>query len=231
MKFAPALEKATLIKRYKRFLADIDSTRGPLTVHCANTGAMTGCGEPGDSIWYRYDPSPKKKLPGSWELTEKDGQLICINTARANALVKEALAANRISAFSWAEQIDAEQADGHGSRMDFLLTAGSRRCWLEVKSVTLHRGQGLGAFPDAVSERARKHLSALAEKVRAGDEAALLFVVMHSGIDRVSAAADIDPAYTEALAQARLAGVQVLAMGASISPQQMTLDRVVKVVN
>ncbi|EKE73683.1 DNA/RNA nuclease SfsA [Gallaecimonas xiamenensis] len=230
MKFQPPLERATLIRRYKRFLADIDSPRGELTIHCANTGAMTGCGDSGDSIWYRYDPSPKKKLVGSWELTEKDGHLICINTARANSLVKEALAEGSIEELAWADKVLPEQADGHGSRVDFVLEGQGRRLWLEVKSVTLHLGDGLGAFPDAKSQRALKHLDALVAKVQAGEEAALLFTVLHTGIDKVQAASHIDPAYAQRLTEVVQAGVKVLARKARIDKDTMVLDRPVKVV-
>ncbi|WKE66311.1 DNA/RNA nuclease SfsA [Gallaecimonas kandeliae] len=230
MKFQPPLERATLQKRYKRFLADIDGERGQLTIHCANTGAMTGCGETGDTIWYRHDPSPRKKLPGSWELTEKDGDLICINTARANALVKEALQAGRIKELAWAERILPEQPDGAGSRVDFLLEGQSRRLWLEVKSVTLHLGDGMGAFPDAVSQRALKHLDALAAKVEAGEEAALLFTVMHTGITQVRAAEHIDPVYAQRLKEVIQRGVKVLAYKARITTEGMDLDKAVKVV-
>lgn len=230
MKFQPPLEKALLLKRYKRFLADIDSDRGALTVHCANTGAMTGCGDSGDTIWYRYDPSPKKKLPGSWELTEKDGNLICINTARANALVKEALANGAIEALSWAEKVLPEQDDGHGSRVDFVLEGQGRRLWLEVKSVTLLTDNGVGAFPDAVSSRALKHLDALMAKVAGGEEAALLFTVLHSGINQVRAAAEIDPVYAQRLKDAAQVGVQVLAVKANIGIEGMVIDKSVKVV-
>ncbi|WP_115719733.1 DNA/RNA nuclease SfsA [Gallaecimonas mangrovi] len=230
MKFQPVLEKATLIKRYKRFLADIDSARGPLTIHCANTGAMTGCGEPGDTIWFRYDPSPKKKLPGSWELTEKDGQLICINTARANAIVKEALLAKRISELAFADTVLPEQDDGAGSRVDFVLEGQGRKLWLEVKSVTLLLENGIGAFPDAKSARALKHLDALVAKVQAGEEAALLFTVLHSGIEQVKAAEHIDPVYAQRLKEVADSGVKLLARKAAIGIEGLVLDKAVKVI-
>ncbi|WP_341501983.1 DNA/RNA nuclease SfsA [Gallaecimonas sp. GXIMD4217] len=231
MKFDPPLEAGRLIKRYKRFLADVDSPRGPLTLHCANTGAMTGCGSPGDRIHYRYAPSPKRKLPGSWELTETvQGHFICINTARANQLVAEALAEKRIPELAWATEIRAEVRCEQGSRIDFLLSDGNRRCWLEVKSVTLLKDNGLGAFPDTVSERAKKHLDVLAARMKEGDEAALLFAALHTGIEQVTAAADIDPAYAQRLTEVAAEGLKVLAVGASITPGEMRLDQKLKAV-
>ncbi len=226
MTFDPPLERGRLVQRYKRFLADVEKDRGLLTLHCANTGAMTGCGSPGDTVYYRHAPSPKRKLPGAWELTESPaGHFICINTARANQLVAEALAEKRIPELAWAREIKAEVKCDQGSRIDFLLTDGNRRCWLEVKSVTLLRDNGLGAFPDAVSERALKHLDVLAERMKDGDQAALLFAALHTGIERVTPAADIHPAYAQKLREVAGQGLQVLALGAQITPGEMRLNR------
>lgn len=222
MLFDPPLQSARLIKRYKRFLADVETPQGEiLTLHCANTGAMTGCATPGDTVWYSTSANPKRKYPHSWELTQTAaGDWICVNTARANALVAEAIAAGAVAELSAYTNMRSEVRYGQeNSRIDLLLQADNRaNCYIEVKSVTLLQHQH-GYFPDAVTLRGQKHLRELQLQAEQGQRAVLFFAVLHSGITGVSPARHIDPAYADLLEQACASGVEVLCYDAQISPE------------
>lgn len=220
--FPVPLLGATLIRRYKRFLADIVLDDGrELTVHCPNTGSMKNCGESGSRIWVSLQQRPGRKLPGTWELVETaPGELACIHSARANTVVAEALAAGVIDALAQYAPVRREVTlMPGGSRFDFLLGEGEHSCVVEVKSVTLALGEGIGAFPDAVSLRGHKHLRELTMLAQAGQRTCLLFCVMHSGIHTVVPADDIDPLYGQLLREAIAAGVQVLAWSVLPAPQ------------
>lgn len=232
MHFSPPLKSARLVARYKRFLADVVTPEGKtLTIHCANTGAMTGCATPGDTVWYSTSESLTRKYPHSWEITEtQSGHWICVNTLRANQLVREALDKQRIPELSAYEHCQAEVKYGsEKSRIDFLLQAKDKRnCYIEVKSVTLLH-QGKGYFPDAVTTRGQKHLRELSAVAAEGHRAVLLFAVLHSGIEDVSPARHIDAAYAEQLVQAQKDGVEVLAYQANLSVAGMFLKNPVAV--
>ncbi|MEQ5400773.1 DNA/RNA nuclease SfsA [Providencia rettgeri] len=228
MEFEPALQPATLIKRYKRFLADVTLPSGEeITIHCANTGAMTGCATPGDTIWYSTSNNTKRKYPYSWELTQTtNGHFICINTLRANQLVAQALAEKHIPELSEYSVIKPEVKYGtENSRIDFYLTQnGLPDCFIEVKSVTLLENNQ-GFFPDAVTLRGQKHLRELMHIAKEGKTAILLFVALHTGIHVASAAAHIDKQYALLLEEARQSGVEVLCYQADITVQQMVLSK------
>lgn len=227
MEFYPPLQAATLIKRYKRFLADVITPEGEtLTLHCPNTGAMTGCATPGDRVWYSTSDNPQRKYPHTWELTEtREQALICVNTLRANQLVKERLiSAHPPAGLEGYSQCRSEVKYGsEGSRIDFLLQAEDKiNCYIEVKSVTLCE-QTKGFFPDAVSLRGQKHLRELINVVRQGERAGLLFAVLHSAITEVSPASHIDPTYGKLLAEAQQCGVEIIALKAELSTAGITL--------
>ncbi|RXJ72447.1 DNA/RNA nuclease SfsA [Veronia nyctiphanis] len=231
MKFDPPLESAILLCRYKRFLADIqlpdNSTR---TIHCANTGAMTGCAEPGDTVWFSTSDNKKRKYPNSWELTEThEGQMICVNTVRANQLMMEAIKAQRIEGLNGYEELHTEVRYGQeNSRIDILLKSKGRKdCYIEVKSVTLLEHNGQGYFPDAVTTRGQKHLRELAALVTEGKRAVLVFAVLHSGINRVSAAKHIDAVYNQLLIEAEQTGVEIICCKAELTSQKMSIKSVV----
>lgn len=229
MRFEPALEEARLIKRYKRFLADIETASGErLTIHCPNTGSMLNCMSEGCRVWFSRSDDPKRKLPGTWELVETpQGRLACVNTGRANRLVEEALLDGTLSELKGFDELRREVAYGQeNSRADFRLMYSGVPVFVEVKSVTLgFDDTAVAAFPDAVTTRGAKHLRELAALAREGMRAVLLYAVNLSGIDAVRAAVEIDPAYASALAEARTAGVEVLAYGAQIDTQEIRLDR------
>lgn len=220
-----------LIKRYKRFLADVELESGEIvTAHCPNTGSMRNCAQPGWVVWLTYQPSPKRKLAYTWELSQSErGDLIGINTQRANKVVYEALANQRISELTGYSNVKSEVKYGNqNSRIDFLLSdASNRHCYVEVKSVTLldedEANRGAGFFPDAKSLRGQKHLEELIDIKQQGHDACLLFCVQHTGIDSVAPADRIDPRYGELLRVAHKQGVQVLAYKCKITSDLMYL--------
>ncbi|MCG9749076.1 DNA/RNA nuclease SfsA [Vibrio brasiliensis] len=229
MKFEPILEPAVLIKRYKRFLADITLPDGSeRTIHCANTGAMTGCATPGNKVWYSTSDNPKRKYPNSWELSETaTGHRICINTARANQLAVEAIESGTIRELQGYDQLQTEVKYGNeNSRIDILLNSENKpKCYIEVKSVTLldEDESGQGYFPDAVTTRGQKHLRELAQMAQNGSRAVLLFTVLHSGIEKVSPAHHIDANYSQLLKYAQEQGVEVLCYKAELSHHEIKL--------
>ncbi|HBZ92646.1 MAG TPA: DNA/RNA nuclease SfsA [Pseudomonas sp.] len=229
MRFDPPLEQGRLLRRYKRFLADIETASGELlTIHCANTGSMLNCMSEGCRVWFSRSNDPKRKLPGSWEISETpQGRLACINTARANALVEEALRAGLITELAGFTALKREVAYGvENSRADFRLDYPDGPAYVEVKSVTLgFEGSDVAAFPDAVTQRGAKHLRELAALARAGVRTVQLYCVNLSDIRAVRAAEEIDPAYAAGLRDAKAAGVEVLAYGAELSPEGVALTR------
>jgi sugar fermentation stimulation protein A len=233
MNFNRPLQEAVLNQRYKRFLADVTTHNGAkLTIHCPNTGSMAACAEPGSRVWYWQSDNAKRKYPCTWELVEVDGRyLACINTQRANALVVEAINNGTIEALQGYSDLQQEVAFGQErSRVDILLRGTGPDCYVEVKNVTWWRGHGRGEFPDAVTDRGRKHLRELAAMAAAGQRAVLVFCAAHTGIEAVAPAWDKDPRYAEALLEAVAAGVEVYAYGADISPQSIGLSRPLPVI-
>jgi len=221
------VQPAKLIKRYKRFLADIELNSGEeTTIHCANTGAMKGCAEPNDTVWFSTSTNTKRKYPFSWEITQsQDDHFICVNTLRANQLVEEALNQGLVKELSGFDELKREVKYGNeNSRIDFLATyKHAPNTYIEVKSVTLLES-GHGYFPDAVTTRGQKHLRELMDMVAQGHRAVLLFAVLHSGINAISAASHIDPTYAKLLKEARLAGVEIIAYKAGFSLKLGELD-------
>lgn len=226
MQFTPALQPATLIQRYKRFLADVVTPEGEaLTLHCPNTGAMTGCATPGDTVWYSTSENTKRKYPHTWEITQTaTGDFICVNTLRANQLVKEAISLDLIPELRGYNTLKSEVKYGtESSRIDFMLQAEDQpQCYIEVKSVTLAERDN-GYFPDAVTLRGQKHLRELISMAAAGKRAVLLFAVLHSAIERFSPARHIDLKYAQLLNEAQKQGVEVLAYKAELSADNITL--------
>lgn len=223
MKLEYPLQTARLLKRYKRFMADVELPNGQqLTLHCANTGSMKNCRDEGCRVWFWDSQNPKRKYPHSWELVEVEQQFIaCVNTGRANYLVKEAVEQGVIVPLAGYQELRTEVRYGdENSRIDLLLSNPDQQCYVEVKNVTLLRENGEGAFPDAVSTRGSKHLRELALMVRQGHRAVLLFCVAHTGINYVVPADDIDPNYGQALRDAVAAGVEVYAYKAKIQPDE-----------
>lgn len=218
MRFDPPLTPGILVRRYKRFLADVTIDGRPETAHCANPGSMLGLALPGSRTWLSLSSNPARKLRLSWELVEVGGALVGINTGCANRLAEEAIRAGKIDGLAGYDLLRREVAYGESSRVDFLLEGSGRPpCYVEVKSVTLKRGD-TAEFPDAVTARGTRHLRELAAMRRAGARAVMLFLAQRGDCNRLTIAGDIDPAYAAALAQAQEAGVEVMAQACRLSP-------------
>ncbi|BAP80840.1 DNA-binding transcriptional regulator [Pseudomonas sp. MT-1] len=229
MQFTTPLEQGRLVRRYKRFLADVVTDTGEhLCIHCPNTGSMLNCMGEGARVWFQRNSDPKRKLPGTWELVETpQGRLACVNTARANRLVEEALLAGVIGELNGFTALKREVAYGiENSRVDFRLDYPAGPAFVEVKSVTLgFADTAVAAFPDAVTDRGARHLRELAVLARQGVRAVQLYCVNLAGIEAVRPAGEIDPHYAAALRDAVEAGVEVLAYGVELSPQEIRLVR------
>jgi sugar fermentation stimulation protein A len=223
MRFPAPLVPATLVRRYKRFLADVALASGEMvTVHCANPGSMLGLAAPGARVWLSRSSNAKRKLAHSWELIEVDfgagSELVGINTAHPNALAAEAIAAGAIAELAGYTGVRREVRYGQGSRVDFLLEANGRpRCYVEIKNVHLMRQPGLAEFPDAVTKRGARHLAELGAVAAAGERAVMLFLIQIGSARRFALARDIDPAYGKAFDGARRAGVEALAYRCGIT--------------
>lgn len=231
MQFSQSLIPGVLVKRYKRFLADVTLEDGQLvTAHCPNTGAMTACAEPGWQVFLSPSTNPKRKLAYTWELTINDqGHWIGVNTQNANKLVAEAIQQQKITIFQGYSNLKQEVKYGsENSRIDLLLTNEHKpNCYIEVKSVTLLRPNGQGAFPDAVTQRGQKHLRELMQIAKQGDRAALVFCVQHTGIQQVSVAADIDPEYAQLLAEAMENGVEIHAFACTFNDKKVEINQAI----
>jgi sugar fermentation stimulation protein A len=212
MRFPDPLLPGTLVRRYKRFLADVRLADGSVvTAHCANPGSMLGLTAPGSRVWLSPARNPERKLRYTWELVEADGGLVGINTAHPNQLAAEAIQAGLVPGLAGYPTLRREVRYGRNSRIDILLEgAGRPDAYVEVKNVHLMRRAGLAEFPDSVTARGAKHLDELAGAVAEGKRAIMFFLVQRTDCRRLGLAADIDPNYAEAFARARAAGVEAV---------------------
>tara|TARA_R110002110_G_scaffold166690_4_gene367531 strand:+ start:325 stop:1026 length:702 start_codon:yes stop_codon:yes gene_type:complete len=227
MKFPDPLVKATLIKRYKRFLADVRFEDGTeITAHIANPGGMIGLKDPGMTVWLSPARNPARKLKWSWEIAEADGGMVGVSTAHPNAIAEEAILAGRIPELTGYAGLRREVKYGKNSRIDILLEDPSRpMAYVEIKNVHLMRSPGLAEFPDAVTARGAKHLVELGDMAEQGHRAVMLYVVQRTDCDKFALAEDVDPAYVAAFRQARTRGVEMLCYMCDITTQQITLDK------
>jgi sugar fermentation stimulation protein A len=226
MEFAAPLVKGVLVRRYKRFLADVKLADGrEVTAHCANPGAMTGLNAPGIPVWLEPNDDPKRKLKWSWKLVElPGGHLAGIDTAVPNRVVGEALRARAVPRLAAYDRVRAEVRCGARSRVDFLLSAdGLPDAWVEVKNVHLRREGDVAEFPDSVTARGARHLDDLARMACAGARAVMLYLVQRTDCARAAIAADIDPAYAAAFARAAAQGVEAIAHKAYIDTSGVRL--------
>lgn len=232
MKFETKLIQGTLLKRYKRFLADVKLETGEeVTAHCANPGAMFGLKEPGSTVWLSPANNPKRKLKYSWELIETNDYnikaLVGINTSHPNKLVEEAINDGTIKELSGYKTLRREVKYGENSRIDILLennltNKDSRStCYVEVKNVHLLRKKGLAEFPDSVTTRGAKHLKELSEMVKQGHRAIMVYLVQRPDVNEFSLATDIDKAYGEAFKNAKKAGVEAIVYKCSITKDEI----------
>jgi len=227
MDFPQPLTRARLVRRYKRFFADVVLDDGTeITAHCPNPGAMLGLNSEGLTCWLSRSADPKRKLAHTLEMVDADGALTVVNTLHPNRLVAEALAAGAIPELAGYATHRREAPYGTASRVDFLLEGPGRpAAWVEVKGVTLHRGGGLAEWPDCVSARGARHMAELAEMARLGARAVVLFVVLRADCDSFALAGDLDPAFARAFVAAMDHGVEALVYGCEVSPERVRLAR------
>jgi sugar fermentation stimulation protein A len=229
VRFSAPLVTGTLLRRYQRFLADVRLDSGETVVaHCPNTGSMLGLKAPGNRVWLSPAANPARKLAWTWEMGTADENpqvRVGIHTGRANGLVGEALDAGLIDELAGFTQRRAEARLGARSRTDWLLDFPDGQAYVEVKSVTAAVQAGVGRFPDAVSERASKHMAELAHVVRTGGRAAVVFCVQRADVTAVGPADTIDPNFGAALRQAARHGVELYALGADLSDTEICLVR------
>ena len=230
MKFNQALIRGTLIQRYKRFLADVCLDSGEkVTAHTANSGSMKGLISPGNPVFLTFHDRPERKLKYSWEIVQVGPTFVGINTSLPNLLVEEGIRSERLQELRGYRDLRREVKYGENSRVDLLLSNGDReRCYVEVKNVTLME-EGRALFPDAVSERGRKHLGELVRMVREGHRAVLFYVVQRGDAHTVYPAEAIDPEYAKALRLAVKAGVEVVAYQAKVGLDEIVLTSPLKV--
>jgi sugar fermentation stimulation protein A len=227
MRFSDPLIRGRLVRRYKRFLSDVELPSGHRVVaHCANPGSMLGLAEPGMPVWLSPARNPARKLKYSWELVDAGTGLVGINTGRPNAIVAEALADGGIPELAGYGGLRREVRYGRNSRIDLLLEqAGRPPCYVEIKSVTLKRGAEAAEFPDAVTRRGAKHLAELSEAAERGARAVMFFLVQRGDCSRLEIAGDIDPGYHEALRSALGRGVEAMCYSCRVAPEAIELDR------
>ncbi len=233
MCFQTPLEPATLIRRYKRFLADIrlEEDGREVTAHCANPGSMMGLAEPGMRIWVEPNDDPKKRLKYGWRLVDhENGHFTGVDTSQPNRALRAALMAGEIPEFAAYQTVRPEQKYGENSRIDFLLQQdGLPDAYVEVKSVTLSRAKGMAEFPDSVTKRGTKHLGELAEMAKAGHRAVLFYLIQRTDCTAMTVATDIDRDYASAFLMARISGVEAIAYDCGITPEGISIRKPVPI--
>jgi sugar fermentation stimulation protein A len=235
MKFPTPLLRGRLVKRYKRFLADVVLDTGEtVTTTCPNTGSMMGLLGEGSPVWLSTNDSPTRRYRHTWELVESqfgtEKELVGINTNHPNKLVTEAIELGSIKELKGYASLRREVKYGRNSRIDILLEApGKAACYVEIKNVHMMRVAGLAEFPDSVTERGAKHLAEMSDMVAAGHRAVMLYLIQMSSPTSFSLARDVDAAYGAAFDQARAAGVEAVAYCCHLSPEEIRVDRRVKI--
>jgi len=237
MKFETPLIPGKLIKRYKRFLTDVELADGTVVVaHCANSGSMLSVNDAGADVWLSPANDPKRKLKFTWELVKIGGApnaaMVGINTQHPNRIVYEAIEAGKIAELTGYDSQRREVKYGKNSRIDILLESSDKPlCYVEVKNTTMRRDLSPGApaeFPDAVTARGAKHLVELGDMVEQGHRAVMFYLVQRDDADAFTVAADIDPTYAKGLQTAIKRGVEVVAYGCSVTPEQIEIDRPIR---
>lgn len=224
MLFPSPLTPGRLIKRYKRFLADIETDDGIITAHCPNTGTMRSCSTPGSRVYLSRSTNPKRKYPHTLEMVEDNQTWVGVNTARTNDLVAEAIFSGRIREFASVDRLRREVRVSDHSRLDLEVTSNGARTYIEVKNCSLAE-EGRAMFPDAVTSRGAKHLQELGDLHRQGYGACIFFLVQRMDADRFAPASHIDPQYSAALKEAVTNGVSMLVYQASVTTESIEVVR------
>ena len=227
MKFTNSLIKGKLIKRYKRFFADIEVNNKTITAHCPNTGSMMGLLNKGNKVWLTRHNDPKRKLKFTLEMIKVKKKIIGVNTHRANRIVEHALENKLVDGFKTIKNIKAEFKYSDDTRFDFLCD----RKILEVKNVTLIRNDDIAEFPDAVTSRGSKHLKKLINSIKKGYKPYVLFLTQIQGINKFRIAKEIDLNYFKNYVDAKKAGVNFLVYGCVLNSKEIKIERKIKILD
>jgi sugar fermentation stimulation protein A len=231
LKFSPLLVSGRLVKRYKRFLADVVlDDAGQITCAVPNTGSMMGLTDPGSRVWLSTSDNPKRKYAHTLEIVEADGTMVGVNTGLPNRLTEEAINAGMIDDLASYGELKREQKYGRNSRIDILLRDAQKGlAYVEVKNVHFRREEGLAEFPDSVTRRGAKHLDELAGMVRDGHRAIMVYLVQRGDCDRLKLCRDLDPAYCAAFDRAAAAGVEAFAIRCQITQNEIIPEKTIPV--
>ena len=235
MRFDTPLLSGRLVQRYKRFLADVVLDTGEtVTATCPNTGSMMGLVGPGARVWLSTSDSPTRKYKHTWEMVEADlgkgPHLVGINTNHPNRLVAEAIEAGTVKALGGYPELRREVKYGKNSRIDILLECAKKgACYVEIKNVHMMRKAGFAEFPDSITERGAKHLAEMADMVRAGHRAVMVYLIQRADAKSFSLAGDVDPGYVAAFKAATAAGVEAIALRCRVSPDEIAVEKTVPI--
>ena len=231
MKFTNSLIKGKLIKRYKRFFADIKVNKESLTAHCPNTGSMMGLLDKNNDVWISKNDDPKRKLKYTLEIIKVKNNLVGVNTHLANKIVAEGLENNSFKEFNNLKDIQAEKFYEKETRFDFLVNKSNKKIFIEVKNVTLFRNTEVSEFPDAPTSRGTKHIKTLIDASKKGFKSYVLFLVQIENMKYFKIAKDIDKDYYENYLMAKKSGVQFLAYRCKIDPKKIKIDKKIKIID
>tara|TARA_B100000579_G_scaffold14871_1_gene10574 strand:- start:1456 stop:2154 length:699 start_codon:yes stop_codon:yes gene_type:complete len=231
MEFTKSLIKGKLLKRYKRFFADIKVNKNIVTAHCPNTGSMMGLLDVNNDVWISKNNNPKRKLKYTLEIIKVKNNLVGVNTHFANKIVAEGLNNKSFKEFNKLESIQSEVFYNKETRFDFLVKKKNKKIFIEVKNVTLFRNNKDSEFPDAPTSRGTKHLKTLIEASKKGFETYVLFLVQIENIKYFKIAKDLDKDYYENYIKAKKSGVQFLAYRCKIDTKQIKIDKKIKIIH
>ena len=231
MKFTKSLIKGKLIRRYKRFFADVKINKKIVTAQCPNTGSMKGLIEEGNEVYLRKNDDPKRKLKYGLEIIKADKRLVGVNTHLANKIVNHGLENNLVSELKNSDKIKPEVFFEKETRFDFLLEKNNQKIYLEVKNVTLFRDKETAEFPDAITSRGSKHLLALIDAIKRGYKSYLIFLVQIQDMKKFKIASDIDNEYYKNYLIAKKSGVNFLAYSCKVSPKEIYIQKKIKIID
>ena len=231
MKFTKSLIKGKLIRRYKRFFADVKINKKIVTAHCPNTGSMKGLIEEGNEVYLHKNDDPKRKLKYGLEIIKADKRLVGVNTHLANKIVNHGLENNLVSELINSDTIKSEVFFDKETRFDFLLEKNNQKIYLEVKNVTLFRDKETAEFPDAITSRGSKHLLALIDAIKRGYKSYLIFLVQIQNMKKFKIASDIDNEYYKNYLIAKKSGVNFLAYRCKVSPKEIYIEKKIKIID
>ena len=231
MKFTNSLIKGKFIKRYKRFFVDIKLNSKTITAHCPNTGSMMGLLDQNNDVWISKNDNPKRKLKYTLEIMKVKNNLVGVNTHFANKIVYEGLSNNLIDEFKNLKNIKTEVFYNKQTRFDFLVNKNNQNYFIEVKNVTLSRNNDIAEFPDAITSRGSKHIKTLIEATKKGYKSYILFLIQKQNMENFQIAKDIDKNYYKDYLLAKKSGVRFLAYRCNMSPNSITIEKKLKIIN